>query len=258
MPGIHRKHNTTGFPDALIREAEGLERLASALHRAGIEDIRVPDIFRVDHSVMEMTAIAAVRADDKSLERFGEGLARLHRDVQPDYGGDTDNYIGLSPQPNRWAAHWGEFFIRDRLGYQVSRIVDQRVRAEFSRLLEHHSPVLVDWLNSHCEHPSLLHGDLWAGNVLFDGRAVWLIDPAVYCGDREADLAMTEMFGGFGAAFNTAYDRIYPRSASYNRKREIYNLYHYLNHYNLFGGAYLSGCQRGFEIVGQLAGDLSR
>lgn len=254
MAGLHIKHNNTGFPDALLCEAEGLEQLSNALQAAGVCDVRVPEVSRVNESVLEMAAIAAVRADDCVLERLGEGLACLHRTLQPDYGWGRDNYIGLSPQPNRWTANWGEFFVRDRLGYQVARITNRTVKSEFDQLLEGHGDGLIDWLNAHCQHPSLLHGDLWSGNVLFDGQLAWLIDPAIYCGDREADLAMTEMFGGFGAAFYAAYDRIYPRSASYSSKRPIYNLYHYLNHYNLFGGTYLDGCQRGFEVVRQVAG----
>ncbi|MBW4933022.1 fructosamine kinase family protein [Marinobacter sp. F4206] len=255
MAGIYTKHNTTGFSDALICEAEGLEQLASVLEIAGVENVRIPEVLGVDHETLKMTAIQAARADDRTLELLGEGLASLHRIVQTSYGWRRDNYIGLAPQPNQWTANWGDFFVRDRLGYQVSRITDATIRQEFEQLLDQHGPVVIEWLNRHCEHPSLLHGDLWRGNALFDGRDAWLIDPAIYCGDREADLAMTEMFGGFGAAFYRGYDRIYPRSASYDRKREIYNLYHYLNHYNLFGGGYLSGCKRGFLALSRMAAE---
>jgi fructosamine-3-kinase len=173
----------------------------------------------------------------------------MHALRQKAYGWGRDNYIGLSPQPNRWCDSWGEFFVRDRLGYQVSRIRDTGQRSRFQKVLDEYGGTLIDWLNAHCEHPSLLHGDLWNGNVLYGADGPWLIDPAVYCGDREADIAMTQMFGGFGDAFYRAYDAHYPRTAVYSTKRDVYNLYHYLNHYNLFGGGYLGGCQAGFAVV---------
>lgn len=249
MANTHLKHNTTGYADALFCEAEGLERLASALNDAGATGIGVPSVYRVDETELEITAIQAVSGSDQAREVLGEGLARLHRLRQEAFGWGRDNYIGLSPQPNRWSDNWGEFFVRDRLGYQVSQIRDIRQRTRFQRVLDEHGDRLTEWLNAHCDYPSLLHGDLWNGNVLFDARGPWLIDPAVYCGDREADVAMTEMFGGFGKAFYQAYDRHCPRTSVYEQKREVYNLYHYLNHYNLFGGGYLGGCQAGMAAI---------
>lgn len=249
MSGTYTKRNVTAYSDALICEAEGLEQLAGALEQAGVRGLRIPEVMRVDENSLEITAIQATSPNEYTLKQLGEGLARLHKIKQPDYGWSRDNYIGLSPQPNRWTTNWGEFFFRDRLGYQVSRISDPKVKAAFQRSLDQYGPLLAEWLSDRCEHPSLLHGDLWSGNALFDGNQAWLIDPAIYCGDREADLAMTEMFGGFGAAFYRAYDRIYPRTSRYQAKRDIYNLYHYLNHYNLFGGGYLSGCERGFDTL---------
>lgn len=249
MANTHLKHNTTGYADALICEAEGLERLASALDEAGVTGIGVPRVYRVDETELEITAIQAVSGSDQAREALGEGLARMHGLRQSAYGWGRDNYIGLSPQPNRWCDNWGEFFVRDRLGYQVSRIRDTDQRSRFRKVLDEHGDLLSEWLNAHCDHPSLLHGDLWNGNVLYDADGPWLIDPAVYCGDREADIAMTEMFGGFGEAFYRAYDTHYPRTPVYGVKREVYNLYHYLNHYNLFGGGYLGGCQAGFAAI---------
>jgi fructosamine-3-kinase len=98
----------------------------------------------------------------------------------------------------------------------------------------------------------LLHGDLWSGNVLFGNAGPCLIDPAVYYGDREADIAMTELFGGFSEAFYRAYDRLYPRTEVYAAKRAIYNLYHTLNHYNLFGASYLDACRRNLGVIARL------
>lgn len=249
----YRKHNHSGYPDALIREAEGLELLRSGLQAVDpFPGIRVPEVFRVDPSVLEMEAIKAGTSSDATLTMLGEGLARLHQAPQPFYGLDSNNYIGLSPQINGRFEQWGHFFVKHRLGYQVQLIRNDELRQEFQAILDSSAAALEAWLDARCEQPSLLHGDLWSGNALFDGQVPWLIDPAVYFGDREADVAMTEMFGGFGAAFYSAYDAVWPLSTDYPLKREIYNLYHYLNHYNLFGGGYLGGCRRGFGILADI------
>jgi len=112
-----------------------------------------------------------------------------------------------------------------------------------------HKQALINFLNDHCEHASMVHGDLWSGNVLFDRDSVWLIDPAIYYGDREVDLAMTEMFGGFTHEFYQFYNNTYPISNTYQQKKIIYNLYHYLNHFNLFGDRYLPACEQGFKTI---------
>lgn len=252
---VFSKHNRTGFSDWLICEAEGLEALRQALLQAGARDrLQVPEVHEVTPRTLVMERIAAGASSPDKLDMLGEGLARMHQLVQSYYGWHRDNYIGLSPQPNRKTDDWGHFFVHDRLGYQFGRIRDAQVRARYAAVLEKHGETLADWLNRHCAHPSLLHGDLWNGNVLFGQGRPCLIDPAVYCGDREADLAMTEMFGGFGPGFYEAYDRIYPRTQVYEQKRVIYNLYHYLNHYNLFGSGYLAGCEEGLRMIQTVAG----
>ncbi|MDN6320113.1 MAG: fructosamine kinase family protein [Marinobacter sp.] len=253
MASVFTKHNDTEYADALICEEEGLDSLRVALRDAGVSDVRVPKVYAVSETELAITAIDSGAAKEVTLKMLGEGLAKMHKAAKPQYGWGRDNYIGLSPQPNRWSASWGEFYVKDRLAYQVSRIREPSVQAAFDDILSKCGESLAGWLNEHCAHPSLLHGDLWSGNVLFDMERPWLIDPAVYCGDREADLAMTEMFGGFGAGFYSAYDRVYPRSAAYLQKRDVYNLYHYLNHYNLFGSGYLEGCKRGFAMAKRVA-----
>ncbi|WP_100640228.1 fructosamine kinase family protein [Marinobacter salexigens] len=249
MAGVFTKHNETGYANALICEAEGLESLRAALRDAGVSRIQVPEVHSVSETEMVIKAIESRPATSTMLEMLGEGLAQMHMSPRSHYGWARDNFIGFSPQPNRWSDSWGEFFVENRLGYQVSRIAEPSVKALFREALSKHGGALAAWLNEHCTHPSLLHGDLWSGNALFDAQTPWLIDPAVYCGDREADIAMTEMFGGFGLPFYEAYDRVYPRSLVYDQKRDIYNLYHYLNHYNLFGHGYLEGCKRGLSML---------
>ncbi len=249
---VFSKSNASQYSDALYCEAEGLSALSDVLEKQGIDDIRIPEVIAVDEQSICLRRIAGRSAVADQLKQLGEGLAALHSVRFDSYGYESDNYIGLSPQRNAVAPDWGNFFLRQRLTVQVGMIRSAGIREQFNNSLRMHADRLIAFLNTHCDHPSLVHGDLWTGNVMFDADHVWLIDPAVYRGDREVDIAMTEMFGGFGNGFLKAYDSVYPRSAVYPLKREIYNLYHYLNHYNLFGSGYLAGCERGFEAISQL------
>lgn len=246
---LFRKHDHNSAGDSLRCEAQGLGLLADALRSLGADQVAVPEVVSVSEEELVLPAIDSRPATPALMAALGEALAGIHRIRQPSYGFGSDNYIGLAHQKNRWADDWGEFFVADRLGYQVSLIHNPEVQAEFSEVLGARGWRLASFLNSRCEHPSLLHGDLWSGNVLFDDRCAWLIDPAVYYGDREADLAMTEFFGGFSPEFYSAYDRVYPTTQDYPTKRAIYNLYHALNHYNLFGGAYLETCRRHLAVI---------
>ncbi|MDX1553306.1 MAG: fructosamine kinase family protein [Marinobacter sp.] len=246
------KNNPTSFPDALLYEARGLELLARTLKEANVSDLRVPPVKSVSEQELVIPRISPGPANEAAMTMLGEGLARMHAVRQPHYGFESDNTIGLSPQKNRVTDNWGDFFLEDRLGFQVGMVRNRQVREEFELVLEQKSDSLAQFLNKHCEHPSLLHGDLWSGNVLFDNAGPWLIDPAVYYGDREADIAMTELFGGFSEAFYRAYDQCYPRTEVYASKRAIYNLYHTLNHYNLFGASYLDACRRNLGVIARL------
>ena len=249
------KRNATSFPDALIWEAEGLRLLTATLRKANQARpgaLQVPDVIRVSASELVLPRIHDRSGSREQMAALGKGLARMHRQKMPCYGLDHDNLIGLSRQFNVLKDDWGAFFLDYRLKPQIRMIADSRVKAEFESRLAANASALRGFLNHHCPHPSLLHGDLWAGNMLFDQRGPWLIDPAVYYGDREVDLAMTELFGGFSPAFYQAYDSVYPRSEAYGMKRPIYNLYHTLNHYNLFGGSYLGACRHNLGVLDQL------
>lgn len=154
------------------------------------------------------------------------------------YGFDCDNYIGRRRQVNTGYDSWIGFFRDCRLEPQfqdADRYFDREDWKRIGRFLDHIDDILVE-----PEYPSLLHGDLWSGNVITgnDGGA-WLIDPAVYVGHAEADLAMTELFGGFPQAFYDAYKEAAPLQPGYERRRDVYNLYHLLNHLNMFGRMYL-------------------
>ena len=179
-------------------------------------------------------------------ETFGRELAALHRadcreitgTSQP-FGFASDNYIGSIPQRNAPRESWVTFFRECRLLPQMRMAegyFDAKARGQCAKLLDH----LGDYL-AEPESPSLIHGDLWSGNAVCgpDGKA-WILDPAAYVGHHEAELAMTELFGGFPAAFYRAYDEVYPIDRDYRDRRELYNLYHLLNHLNQFGGSYWS------------------
>lgn len=172
-------------------------------------------------------------------DRFGAGLAALHRYTGDRYGFESDNFIGRLPQHNAWEEDWPGFFRRRRLGPQVAMARERGAWPRpWDRMLERLLARLPDLLPV-APAPSLLHGDLWSGNfmVTSSGRAA-LIDPAVYYGHREADLAMTELFGGFDPRFYVAYRAAWPLEPGYDERREVYNLYHLVNHLNHFGQGY--------------------
>jgi fructosamine-3-kinase len=247
---IFEKRNETEFKDALLKEVDGLKELSFALEFQ--DQLLVPKVYNVDEKTLHIEKINSTISSDKNSSLLGKMLAKMHKKVYKQYGYDQDNYIGLNPQKNRLSDNWGNFFVEYRLRYQLSLIKDSSVKKRFTKTLDQNQEKLEKFLNNHTKHPSILHGDLWSGNVLYSCDKVYLIDPAVYYGDREVDLAMTQMFGGFDKAFYDAYEEEYPLCVEYGRKKVIYNLYHYLNHYNLFGRGYLGGCEDGFELVEKL------
>lgn len=173
-------------------------------------------------------------------ERLGRELAAMHRTTQPRFGWRRDNTIGSTPQINDPCEDWPTFWQRHRLGYQLTLAARNGAGRELDRRGEQLLACVGDFFSGCQPQPSLLHGDLWSGNyaVTRAGRPV-IFDPAVYFGDREADVAMTELFGGFPAAFYAAYQEAYPLDPGYAVRKTLYNLYHILNHFNLFGGGYL-------------------
>jgi protein-ribulosamine 3-kinase len=170
---------------------------------------------------------------------LGEQLAALHRSTANQFGFGHNNFIGTTPQPNDWSSDWISFWREQRLGFQL----DLAARNGYKGMLQESGHELMERLpeffGGYQPQPSLLHGDLWGGNHAYtaDGTPV-IFDPAPYYGDREADLAMTELFGGYGPAFYAAYRAHYPLDAGYATRKNLYNLYHILNHANLFGGGY--------------------
>ena len=172
---------------------------------------------------------------------LGRCLAQLHRTTGPRFGWHRDNTIGTTPQVNAWEADWATFYRDRRIFPQLALAARNGHRGTFERDGERLLAAIPSLLAGHAPPPSLLHGDLWSGNAaqLASGEPV-IFDPAVYYGDREADLAMTELFGGFGADFYAAYREAWPLPAGHEHRRPLYTLYHVLNHLNLFGDGYLA------------------
>jgi protein-ribulosamine 3-kinase len=242
--GEHRYFVKLNAADRLAMfeaEAAGLQEMADT------DTIRVPQPLCTGkaggHSyiVMEHIALGGHRSD--GTREAGRRLAAMHRASRQGFGWDRDNTIGSTPQPNGPQDDWVTFWARYRLGFQL----DVAARNGYRGRLQEQGERLLDALPALIDHdpaPSLLHGDLWGGNIGFDGNGHPVIfDPAVYYGDREADVAMTELFGGFGADFYAAYNESWKLDPGYRTRKVLYNLYHILNHLNLFGTGYLAQAQ---------------
>ncbi|EEX92398.1 Fructosamine kinase family protein [Vibrio orientalis CIP 102891 = ATCC 33934] len=196
-----------------------------------------------DHSFIVLNYLPTKPLDDsKNSFSFGQQLARLHQwGEQKEYGLDQDNYIGATLQPNKWDRKWARFFAEQRIGWQLQLLREKGIDLvdinEFTQIVQNR-------LANHQPKPSLLHGDLWHGNVANSVFGAICYDPACYWGDCECDIAMTELFEGFQADFYQGYESVAPLELGYSERKEIYNLYHLLNHYNQFGGHYLDQSQK--------------
>jgi protein-ribulosamine 3-kinase len=186
--------------------------------------------------------------DEHAAVQLGEQLAALHRTTSPTFGWQRDNTIGATPQSNTPSAGWVEFWQLRRLEPQLRLAALKGFIGRLQRLGENLLSDCPAFFGSYQPWPSLLHGDLWGGNAaaLISGEPV-VFDPASYFGDREADIAMTELFGGFPRDFRAAYRNAWPLDDGYAVRRDFYNLYHVLNHANLFGGGYANQAERMVE-----------
>lgn len=221
--------------DMFMGEFEGLCAIASA------ESIRCPRPLKCDivedHAFLALEYIPlSFRGDEAAM---GQLLAQMHRNTASQFGWPKNNWIGSNPQYNERCDDWCEFWQRRRLEPQL-KMAEQRgapakLIADGMQLLS----LVPDLLSEHQPQASLLHGDLWGGNHAFDeqGNPV-IFDPATYYGDRETDIAMTKLFAGFGRRFHEAYEAAWPLPSGHERRYMLYNLYHILNHFNLFGGGY--------------------
>jgi len=233
----------TGIPEDMFeKEVEGLKLLAAT------DCIKIPQVIAYGklegkHYLL-MENIESTSPASNYWEDFGVSLAGMHKNNSSEkYGLDHDNYIGKLPQSNKFQENWIYFFVERRLEYQLKlAIKNQLVSNDFIdryRKLYNLLPGLLP-----VDQPALLHGDMWSGNVMVgnDGK-VCLIDPAVYYGHREIELAFTQMFGGFGYEFYSAYTATFPLEPGFDERVEIYNIYPHMVHVNLFGTSYLSGVE---------------
>ncbi len=231
-------------------EAAALRELAAA------EALRVPRPICCDASsshawlvceYLPLTATPRVPDVAAAWRSAGRGLAALHRVRSAQFGWHRDNWIGSTPQPNGFSDDWVTFFRQQRLQFQLQLAAQhgftgalqrkgERVLAEMELLFDDYQPL-----------PSLLHGDLWRGNLAFVGVDGVIFDPALYYGDRESDLAMSELFGGFASAFYAGYREAWPLDGGYARRRPLYQLYHLLNHLNIFGGGYAADAEAAMD-----------
>jgi fructosamine-3-kinase len=216
-------------------EAAGLAALAAA------HAVRVPQVvclgIAAGRAYLVLEHLALRSGGDAA--RLGRELAQQHRVSAPHFGAERDNWIGSTPQPNGWMDDWVAFWRERRLGFQLRLAAQNGHGGLLTRDGETLLARLDGFFAGHRPTPSLLHGDLWGGNhgFLADGSPV-IFDPASYFGDRECDLAMSELFGGFAPAFYAAYREAWPLDPGYGMRRTLYNLYHVLNHANMFGGGY--------------------
>jgi len=234
------KINERSQSDSFAAESDGLEALAAA-------GLRVPaplgrgETQKDAFLVLEYLELR----ENGDYSALGRALAAVHSVRREDYGWHRDNYIGATPQLNRRSSSWADFWREARLMPQLELAGKNGLGKALSRKGEQLAAALPQLLAGHAPPASLLHGDLWSGNAGFLAQgAPVLFDPAVYFGDREADLAMTELFGGFPQDFYSAYAEAAPLDQAYAARKTLYNLYHVLNHANLFGGGYAMQAER--------------
>lgn len=232
------KWNPAAAPDLFVREAEGLHHLK----RAAQNELVIPAVILAaeagEYAGFIVLELLNTGHSHNQAEQLGTGLAVLHRYQERQFGFYHDNYCGTTPQMNEWKTTWTEFFISNRLNYLLDLIqeggrFDVSERKVFEKLIRKLPQLLPP-----SSEPSLIHGDLWSGNYLYTDQGPALIDPAACFADREMELSMMSLFGGFSAATWQAYHDAFPLEPGWQDRIQIYQLYHLLNHYYLFGGSY--------------------
>jgi protein-ribulosamine 3-kinase len=232
------KVNEHSPEDMFIKEAHGLQELRKT------NSIKIPEVILYSKEFILLEFISSITKRKDFFEEFGRSFAQLHKHTAEEFGFYEDNYIGSTPQININDASikkdWTSFYFNNRLSYQF-KLAERNgyTDIEFRKMFTKIADKIESILEGADELPSLLHGDLWGGNFMADDKgAACLIDPAVYYGHREADLAMTKLFGGFPTSFYKAYNEAYPLKEGWEYRENIYMLYHVMNHLNLFGRGY--------------------
>ena len=242
------KLNRASLADMFAAEADGLNQLAAS------QQLTIPK--PIVHGIAGQQAFLVLTylklgGNNKSAAALlGSGLAALHQKQQPYFGWHRDNTIGSTPQSNPAYSNWCDFWREQRLGKQLQLAADNGYNGKLQHLGEQLLANLSTFFNSYQPQASLLHGDLWGGNwAVTDSGQPAIFDPACYYGDRETDIAMTELFGGFSPDFYAAYRATWQLDDGYAIRKTLYNLYHILNHLNLFGGGYLKQSQQMMEFL---------
>ena len=240
------KLNQASAVEMFAAEALGLKQMLAT------ETIKLPQPIcwgtAQDYSYLVLEWLEFSSGTTQSWEEMGQKLAAMHQaGGASEFGWERNNTIGSTPQINTWESNWADFFAEHRIGYQLK--LARRKGANFPDYTDVVEAVREN-LASRNPQPSLVHGDLWSGNaaVTTSGEPV-ILDPATYYGDREVDIAMTELFGGFPAAFYRGYNQVWALERCYQQRKTIYNLYHILNHFNLFGGGYASQANRAIATI---------
>lgn len=243
------KLNTSEYADMFIQESAGLKALQTT-NTFIIPKVILYGVYQ-DQSYLVLEYLPMHQRGD--IEDFAGALASLHLNTHKEFGFYGDNYIGKTPQINRFGNNWGKFFAEQRIGFQLELLLQKDACKSMLKKGINLVSNLPDYLNRHKPKPALVHGDLWQGNYAFNQAGQPMIfDPACYYADHEVDLAMLELFGNPGRQFFDAYNRLHKIEEGYSVRREIYNLYHILNHANLFGGNYIFQSEQIIEKLGDI------
>lgn len=231
------KWNAHAPADMFMKEAAGLKEMALAGSSLIIPKVIWSKEADEAPGLLLMEYLSGPASTAGFDEKLGQGIARMHRKTAANYGFHHDNYCGTTVQENTWTTNWAEFYAQNRIYSLVLKIKSQRgMSSEDQRIYER----LVDRLPqllAHETRPSLIHGDLWSGNFMYIANGPALIDPACYYADREMELGMMKLFGGFSARVWDAYQSEFPLPPEWKQRIPLYQLYHILNHYLLFGGS---------------------
>jgi len=228
----HKLNQLVAEVDSLVHLNELNERLVPTA--VGVD-------VSLDKSFLILPWLNFTQPSNDDWFQLGVELATVHKNSSNgQFGWDQDNFIGDTLQPNQWSSNWSTFFAEKRISWQLQLLNEKSVN--FGDI-DYLSDVCHDLLCHHKTKPSLVHGDLWHGNVGFVDGTPQIFDPACYYGDREVDIAMTELFGSFPDEFYQGYDATYPLTSGFEQRKHIYNLYHVLNHANMFGGIYIKQAQ---------------
>ncbi|WP_017445478.1 fructosamine kinase family protein [Gayadomonas joobiniege] len=241
------KVNQAAFYDAFLAEAHALKKIART------KTIKVPDIIACSRSktfsFLVLEALELTQPKQTAWRLAGTQLAKLHKaDVQAKYGFDDDNFIGHTGQKNQWSSNWSNFFSEQRIGAQLELLAEKGILfGDIDDIVA----LVHGLLKPHKPEACLLHGDLWSGNISACADTPVIYDPASYYGDREIDIAMSQLFARFPDDFYQAYQAAWPLPKDAADRQHIYNLYHILNHANMFAGGYIDQARHAIKFLSQ-------